>query len=103
MARIVLILFQGDWSLYVEQLSIQELQTEVMDVLQNMYPNITVPQPVDVHMSTWALNTLYRGSFATWGPSYVPGHSENLKATLNNRLWFAGEATSVEHFGMSCV
>lgn len=97
----VLILFQGDWSLYVEQLTSDQLQSEVMEVLRAMYPNITIPEPIDIHLSSWTSNTLYRGSYSNWGPSYVPAHSENLKATLENRLWFAGEATSVNYFGAS--
>ena len=96
---VTLTLFQGDWSLYVEQLTPDQLQSEVMEVLRAMYPNITVPEPIAIHMPAWHSNPLYRGSYSNWGPSYVPGHSENLKATLNNRLWFAGEATSVKHFG----
>jgi polyamine oxidase len=95
-------LFQGDWSLYVEQLTLDEVQSEVMEVLRKMYPNITLPEPIDIHMPTWSLDPLYRGSYSNWGPSYVPAQSENLKATLNH-LWFAGEATSVEHFGSSSV
>ncbi|KAF8553647.1 hypothetical protein OG21DRAFT_1485230 [Imleria badia] len=50
-------------------------------------------------MPIWHSNLLYRGSYSNWGPSYVPAQSENLKATLNNRFWFAGEATSVKYFG----
>lgn len=68
-----------------------------------MYPDTTIPEPIAIHVATWASNPLYRGSYANWGPSYVPGHSQNLKATLKNRLWFAGEATSVTYFGVSCV
>jgi hypothetical protein len=68
-----------------------------------MYPNISVPQPVDIYFPIWASNKLFRGSYSNWGPSYVPAHSENLKATLNNHLWFAGEATSVQYFGASFV
>lgn len=98
---IALISFQGDWSLYVEQLTLEQVQSEVMEVLRTMYPNITLPKPVAIHTSTWATSPLYRGSYVNQGPSYVPGHSQNLKATVNNRLWFAGEATSVAHFGPS--
>lgn len=100
---VILIVFQGDWSLYVEQLTVDELQAEVMEVLRAMYPNITVPEPIDIHMPAWHADPLYRGSYSNWGPSYVPAQSENLKATLDNRLWFAGEATSVKYFGLSSV
>ena len=100
--NIVHMLFQGDWSLYVEQLTLDQVQSAVMKVLRAMYPNITVPEPIAVHMPAWHSNPLYRGSYSNWGPSYVPAHPENLKATLNNRLWFAGEATSIKYFGSLC-
>jgi len=96
---VIFVTVTGDWSLYVEQLTLEQVQSEVMGVLRTMYPNITVPEPVAIRMAAWASNPLYRGSYVNQGPSYVPGHSQNLKATINNRLWFAGEATSVEHFG----
>ncbi|KAH0833997.1 hypothetical protein J3R83DRAFT_11233 [Lanmaoa asiatica] len=96
---IIFVTVTGDWSLYVEQLTLDQIQSEVMEVLRAMYPDITVPEPIDIHAPTWSLNPLYRGSYSNWGPSYVPAHSGNLKATLNNRLWFAGEATSVKYFG----
>ncbi|KAG8215259.1 hypothetical protein J3R82DRAFT_8813 [Butyriboletus roseoflavus] len=96
---ILFVTVTGDWSLYVEQLTPAQVQSEVMDVLQTMYPNITLPQPVDLYFPIWASNKLFRGSYSNWGPSYVPAHSENLRATLDDHLWFAGEATSVLYFG----
>ncbi|KAH0834009.1 hypothetical protein J3R83DRAFT_11245 [Lanmaoa asiatica] len=96
---IIFVTVSGDWSLYVEQLTPAQVQSEVMQVLQTMYPNIKVPQPVAIYFRTWASDKLFRGSYSNWGPSYVPSHSVNLQATLNNRLWFAGEATSVDYFG----
>ena len=95
----VLILFQGDFARYVEQLTPAQVQSDVMEVLQAMFPNITVPQPLDIFFPIWTSDPLFRGSYSNWGSSYVPAHSENLKATLSNRLWFAGEATSVRYFG----
>lgn len=100
---IALMLFQGDWSLYVEQLTIDQIQSEVMEVLRAMYPDITVPEPVAILMPIWASNPLFYGSYSNYGPSYVPAQSENLKATLNDRVWFAGEATNVRYYGASSV
>ncbi|KAH0834011.1 hypothetical protein J3R83DRAFT_11247 [Lanmaoa asiatica] len=96
---IIFVTVTGDWSLYVEQLTPAQVQSEVVRVLQTMYPNIKIPQPIAIYFPTWTANKLFRGSYSNWGPSYVPSHSENLKATLNNHLWFAGEATSVKYFG----
>ncbi|KAH7882158.1 hypothetical protein F5I97DRAFT_1931880 [Phlebopus sp. FC_14] len=95
---IIFVTVTGDWSLYVEQLPPQEIQSQVMEVLRAMYPNITIPDPVDIHIPTWALNSLYRGSYSNWGPSFNQDHADNLRATVD-RVWFAGEATSLKYFG----
>ncbi|KAG6332322.1 hypothetical protein ID866_6769 [Astraeus odoratus] len=76
-----------------------ELQDEVMGVLRAMYPNTTIPDPIDIHIPTWGNNELYRGSYSNWGASFIPAHSDNLRATVDGRLWFAGEATSLKYFG----
>ncbi|KAI9571834.1 amine oxidase [Boletus coccyginus] len=98
---IIFVTVTENWAFYVQQLTSDQLQSDVMGVLRAMYPNITVPEPIAIHMPpAWNSNPLYRGSYSNWGPSYVPAHSENLKATLNKHLWFAGEATSVKYFGV---
>ncbi|KAG6332321.1 hypothetical protein ID866_6768 [Astraeus odoratus] len=90
----------GNYARYAEGLNTSVLQDEVMGVLRNMYPNTTIPDPVDIHISTWGSNQLYRGAYPNWGPSFVPAHSDNLRATVDGRLWFAGDATSLKYFGL---
>ncbi|KAH7913158.1 amine oxidase [Hygrophoropsis aurantiaca] len=89
----------GDYSLQLESLTNAEVQANVMKVLQAMYPNVTIPDPLDFHFTRWNSDPIYRGSFATWPAAFIPGHSQNLKATVSDRLWFAGEATSLKYFG----
>ena len=31
--------------------------------------------------------------------SFVPAHQDNLRATVDERLWFAGEASSFKYYG----
>ena len=70
-----------------------------MEVLRAMYPNVTIPEPEAFHMARWDTNTIYRGSYSNWPPSFVNGHAQNLRANVGKRLWFAGEATSLKYFG----
>lgn len=74
-----------------------------MEVLRAMYPNTTVPEPVDILIPRWAHNPLFRGTYSNWGASFVPQHTTNLRATVDHRLWFAGEATSLRYFGEQCL
>lgn len=64
-----------------------------------MFPNVTVPEPLDFYFHRWHSDPLFRGSYYNWPASFLMEHSVNLKANVNKRLWFAGEATSQKHFG----
>ncbi|KAG1727755.1 uncharacterized protein EDB91DRAFT_1228660 [Suillus paluster] len=96
---LVFVTVTGDFSLRIEAMEDSDVQAEVMEVLRAMYPTTTVPDPVAFHFKRWHADPLFRGSYSNWPPSFLPGHSENLKATVDQRLWFAGEATSLKYFG----
>ena len=64
-----------------------------------MFPNITIPQPVDFYFHRWHSDPLFRGSYSNWPANFLPEHSDNLRANVHERLWFAGEATSKKYFG----
>lgn len=96
-----LISFQGDFSLRIEGLNDSQVQNEVMGVLRSMFPGVTVPDPIAFHFPRWHSDPLFRGSFSNWPPFYRAEHQLNLNATVDDRLWFAGEATSTKYFGMS--
>ncbi|KAK0200982.1 amine oxidase [Desarmillaria ectypa] len=88
----------GDWSLRIEGLSDKQVQDEVLDVLQKMYPNVTIPEPTEFLFPRWHSDPLYRGSYSNWPPSFFSQHHDNLRSNVD-RLYFAGEATSQKYFG----
>ncbi|KAG1830229.1 hypothetical protein EV424DRAFT_1377865 [Suillus variegatus] len=96
---LVFVTVTGDYSLRIEGMQDSDVQEEVMEVLRAMYPNITVPDPVAFHFKRWNADPLFRGSYSNWPPSFLPGHSENLRATVDKSLWFAGEATTLKYYG----
>ncbi|KAG1722003.1 hypothetical protein EDB19DRAFT_1884550 [Suillus lakei] len=96
---LVFVTVTGDFSLRVEGMEDSDVQEEVMEVLRAMYPNTTVPDPVAFYFKRWNADPLFRGSYSNWPPSFLPGHSENLRASVDKRLWFAGEATSLKYYG----
>jgi polyamine oxidase len=75
-----------------------QVQSEVIEVLQTMFPNTTIPEPTAFLFPRWLSDPLYRGSYTTWPQSFSSKHLSNLAAPLGN-LWFAGEATSEKYFG----
>ncbi|GBE87489.1 hypothetical protein BKA93DRAFT_895621 [Sparassis latifolia] len=96
---IVFVTVTGDFSVHVEALSDGEVQSEVLGVMRAMFPNVTVPDPLAFYFPRWHSDPLFRGSYSNWPASFFSGHHENLRATVEERLWFAGEATSQKYFG----
>ncbi|KAF8660706.1 hypothetical protein AX16_001573 [Volvariella volvacea WC 439] len=88
----------GDFAQRVEALPFSTIKDEVMGVLRSMYPNMTIPDPLDFHFHRWNSDPLFRGSYSNWPPSFFLEHQENIRANVG-RLYFAGEATSKKHFG----
>ncbi|KIM77435.1 hypothetical protein PILCRDRAFT_76792 [Piloderma croceum F 1598] len=96
---ILFVTVTGDYSERIEALPDSQVQSEVMGVLRSMFPNVTVPDPEAFYFPRWFTNPLYRGSYSNWPASFYSDHHENLRATVDQRLWFAGEATSMKWFG----
>ncbi|OAX35722.1 amine oxidase [Rhizopogon vinicolor AM-OR11-026] len=96
---IIFVTVTGSESVRVNSLNDTQVQAEVMEVLQTMYPNTTIPQPTAFHLARWNTNTIYRGAYSNWPASFVNGHAQNLRATVGDRVWFAGEATSLKYYG----
>jgi len=88
----------GDYSIRIEALPDSQVQDEVMGVLRSMFPNVTIPSPLDFHFARWHSDPLYRGSYSNWPSSGLNLHHRNLRANVQ-RLFFGGEATSQRHFG----
>ncbi|KAH8114417.1 hypothetical protein DFH11DRAFT_1855604 [Phellopilus nigrolimitatus] len=96
---ILFVTVTGDYSKRIEALSDARVQSEVLNILRLMFPNTTIPTPTDFFFPRWHSNPLFRGSYSNMPASYVPAHQENLRATVDERLWFAGEASSEKYYG----
>ena len=83
----------------IEALPDDQVKEEVLSVLRAMYPDITIPEPDDFYFPRWHSDPLYRGSYSNWPAALVLAHHANLRAPVQQRLWFAGEATSLKYFG----
>jgi polyamine oxidase len=82
----------------VERQSDSQTQAEMMAVLRSMYgPDI--PEPEEILFKRWHSDPLFRGTYSNWGTSYPPAVFDDLRAPLEGKLWFAGEATSYEYYG----
>lgn len=71
---------------------------EGLEVLRQMFPNITVPEPIAFLYPRWTQTPWSYGSYSNWPTGTTLEMHENLRANIG-RLYFAGEATSAEYFG----
>ena len=67
-------------------------------MLGAMYPNIRIPEPVACYISGWNQDPLFRGSYSNWPVSFFQEHHDNIRAPVNDRLWFTGEHCSQKYF-----
>ncbi|KAI9838848.1 MAG: hypothetical protein M1819_004055 [Sarea resinae] len=88
-----------DESARVERMSDADVQAELLTVLRQMYGAAAVPEPTAFHFPRWGTTEWAYGSYSNWPPGVSLAAHENLRATVDGRVWFAGEATSAEYFG----
>ncbi|KAG6828033.1 hypothetical protein H0H92_009570 [Tricholoma furcatifolium] len=101
-SKIVFVTVTGDFSERIEALPSSQVKAEVLSVLQSMFPNISIPPTLDFYFPRWHSDPLFRGSYSNWPPSFVRQHHANLRVNVD-RLYFAGEATSLEYYGESTI
>ncbi|KAL6707018.1 hypothetical protein ACN47E_004968 [Coniothyrium glycines] len=85
-------------SFRVEAQDDETTKAEAMVVLRQMFPNITVPEPTAFFYPRWTSNPWTYGSYSNWPAGTTLEMHQNLRANID-RLYFAGEHTSVEYFG----
>ncbi|QUC20914.1 uncharacterized protein UV8b_05155 [Ustilaginoidea virens] len=88
----------GDESYRLEQQTDEQTKGEMMAVLRQMFPNVTVPEPTAFLYPRWTSTPWAYGSYSNWPIGTTLEMHQNLRANTG-RLWFAGEATSAEYFG----
>ncbi|KAF7192187.1 Polyamine oxidase 1 [Pseudocercospora fuligena] len=82
----------------VERQSNEETQAEIMVVLKEMFPNITIPEPTAILYPRWSQEPWARGSYSYWPPSTSLQMHQNLRANVG-RMFYAGEHISGQFYG----
>ncbi|CEJ92889.1 hypothetical protein VHEMI08516 [[Torrubiella] hemipterigena] len=82
----------------IEQQTDKQTKDQVVQVLREMYPNVTIPEPTAFYYPRWTQKPWAFGSYSNWPVGTTLEMHQNLRANAD-RLWFAGEATSASYFG----
>lgn len=82
----------------IESLSDQVLVEDAMKVLRLAF-GTSIPNPTDWQITRWASDPFSLGSYSFNPLGSTPKDREVLAAPIDDRIYFAGEATSKEYFG----
>lgn len=97
-SNIIFATLVDEQSYRVEAQDDEATKAEGMAVLQKMFPNITVPEPIAFTYPRWTQTPWSYGSYSNWPAGTTLEMHQNLRANVG-KLYFAGEAMSAEYFG----
>ena len=97
-SNIIFVTVTGDESYRIEAQTDEETKAEALEVLREMFPNVTVPDPIAFTYPRWSLEPWAYGSYSNWPIGTTLERHQNLRANVE-RLYFAGEHTSPQYFG----
>ena len=94
--RPVLLLFNaGEYGLAIEDMSDEQIVQKAMDMLRAVYGE-NIPDPDGVLITRWGKDPFALGSYSSIYLGATPEDREALAESVENVLFFAGEATSTE-------
>ncbi|CAM4922171.1 unnamed protein product [Rotaria socialis] len=82
-------------------LSDGQVVTAVRNVLQEMFPNVTIPMPIDSYITRWAQDPFSYGSYSHISVNQTHADMIHMSEPVSNQLLFAGEATATQYYGFS--
>lgn len=82
----------------IEKLSDQEIVADAMKTLRRVFGK-AAPDPLDWQITRWASDPLSRGSYSFNALGSSPEDRAALAQPIGGRIFFAGEAVSMDFFG----
>ena len=88
----------GDHGRKIEGWTDEQIVASAMRTLSTMFRR-NVPEPLDYQITRWASDPFARGAYSFNALGSTPRMRDHLALSLNNKVFFAGEATERTHFG----
>ncbi len=82
----------------IEALTDQQIVSSAMENLRIMFGK-QIPEPTDFQITRWASDPFAMGSYSFNPVGVHPKLRRQLASSVENRLFFAGEATETDYFG----
>jgi len=93
--------FVGKEADRMEQLDKDEAIKQVQQALKEMYPDYSIPNPIQSFMTTWKKDKFANGSYSYISINQRRQDPALLAEPLEDRLLFAGEATNIDTYGFA--
>lgn len=87
----------AEFGTHIEKWSDAQITESAMAALRNMFGK-DIPAPTQVAMSRWASDPYARGAYSYNPVGSTPAQRDDLARSVQNRLYFAGEATERKYF-----
>lgn len=88
----------ADYGREIEALTDAQIVASAMQTLKTIF-GADIPQPLDYQITRWASDPFARGSYSYNAVGSTPAMRTALAAPLEQRVFFAGEATNKAYFG----
>ena len=85
----------GAFARYLNRLNDKEVLEQVIGTLEQMY-QVENLQPVNYHISRWLTQPFFKGSYSFSNTDDTEQYIKILAQPIDNKVFFAGEATSTE-------
>lgn len=82
----------------IEAMTDEQIVESAMETLRILYGD-DIPEPTDFQITRWASDPFARGSYSFCSVGSTPEMRRELARPLDGKLFFAGEATSVDYYG----
>tara|TARA_B100000482_G_scaffold191452_1_gene176650 strand:- start:461 stop:1840 length:1380 start_codon:yes stop_codon:yes gene_type:complete len=89
----------GAFAKQLESMSKQEVITKIVSQLIEIEPSISSDDVVDIYVTAWSSDPLSRGAYTHIPPNSSMADPESLGRQIDNKLFFAGEATNPLYLG----
>ncbi|KAF9557507.1 hypothetical protein EC968_007607 [Mortierella alpina] len=90
---VLVTLMAGQSAYDCEKMSKEDLVEEAMQTLALIYPHLQLPTPIETVVTRWSQDEFAQGSYSFVGKDGDGQDYDQLAKPIENRLYFAGEAT----------
>lgn len=106
--NVLILLVSGDFASELELLTDEQILENIMEFLRRIFPNITVPDPINYRFTRWGQDPLSYGSYSNIIVNASPHTIEQLaKETSDGRVQWAGEHANInngiDRWSFGCV